>query len=375
MSVLFHYYLCGRKAAEWLIVMKRWFRSFLIIAFLCPCYLLTACSMEIPRSSIESTSEQTTESAAEQGDAVDSLEIPSSLDITQTPSHFEPETSGEIDFRYIYRGFTAVPLNNREMFEKFMEFGEQTIATEEEWNAFMASYCPGIPYDEPWNFSEDYLVASIVLGARPTYANSNTITRLIWENGRFMPEFENDPANYVYALNSGEYTHFYVEVIAISRENHVDEGEENQGTAPEKAEIKPIEGDFRTVYRGFTMVPLDDRDTFEDFSEFGTKIISTEEDWNAFMASFCPGMPYYEPWDFSKECIIASVMLGARPTYAGSSRIVGIDQENGFPVFEDDLTNRIYALNTENHTHFYVEIIAIARTELPDNTDTWTYHS
>ena len=36
----------------------------------------------------------------------------SSLDVTQTPSRFEPETSGKNDFRYIYRGFTAVPLND-----------------------------------------------------------------------------------------------------------------------------------------------------------------------------------------------------------------------------------------------------------------------
>lgn len=231
----------------------------------------------------------------------------------------------------------------------------------------MASYCPGIPYDEPWNFSDDYLLASVRLGARPTYANSNTITRLTWENGMFMPEFENDPDNYVYALNSGEYTHFYVEVIAVSKEN--------RGTTQEKTEINPINGDFKTIYRGFSLVPLDDRDTFENFSEFGTKIISTEEAWYGFTASFCPGIPCGVSCDFSKECIIVSIMLGARPMYVGSDRVVGIDRESGFPVFEMDLTNPVYALNTGDYTHFYVEIIAIDRAELPGNTDSWTYHS
>lgn len=178
--------------------MKKGFLHFYIIAILLPCYFLAGCSMTAQDSNIKSTGEQTTEYTSEQTDEVDSSEI-SFLDVTQTPSRFEPETSGEIDFRYIYRGFTAVPLNDSEMLERFMEFGEQTIATEEEWSAFMASYCPGIPYDEPWDFSEDYLLAYITEGASPAYTNSNTITSLVWEDGRFKPEYENDPANFVYA--------------------------------------------------------------------------------------------------------------------------------------------------------------------------------
>lgn len=174
--------------------LKRWFRNSLMIAVLFPCYLLTACSTETPRPSIEAASEQTVQYTEAQADTVATSEMPSSSEVTQPPLPFEPEASGEVDFRYIYRGFTAVSLNDREMFEKFMGFGTQIIATEEEWDAFMASYCPGY---EPWDFSEDYLLASIVLGAKPTYASSNTTTRLFWKNGRLVPEFENNPANYV----------------------------------------------------------------------------------------------------------------------------------------------------------------------------------
>ena len=227
--------------------MKKGFLHFYIIAILLPCYFLAGCSMTAQDSNIKSTGEQTTEYTSEQTDEVDSSEI-SFLDVTQTPSRFEPETSGEIDFRYIYRGFTAVPLNDSEMLERFMEFGEQTIATEEEWSAFMASYCPGIPYDEPWDFSEDYLLAYITEGASPAYTNSNTITSLVWEDGRFKPEYENDPANFVYALNSEEYTHFYVEVIALSRDIYASEGEKYQSVSPEKTATEAV---FKTVFRGF----------------------------------------------------------------------------------------------------------------------------
>lgn len=353
--------------------MKRWFRNSWMIALLLTCYLLTACSTETPRPSIEGASEQTTQYTEAKAAMAETSEIPSSSEATQPPLLFDPEWSGEVDFRYIYRGFTAVPLNDSKMFEKFMGFGTQIIATEEEWDAFMASYCPGIPYYEPWDFSEDYLCASVVSGASPTYASSNTTIRLFWENGRLLPEFENNPANYVFAMNTAEYTHFYVEVMAVSKAARADDGAENQDTSPEETQIKPAAGDIRTIFRGFSMVSLDDRDAFEDFSAFGTKRILTEEDWDAFTDAFCAGMPSDEQLDFSKDGVIASIMLGAKPTYACSSEIVGIEQETGFVVSECDLTKCIYALNFENYTHFYLEVIAMDKEKLPENVDIWTF--
>lgn len=136
------------------------------------------------------------------------------------------ENVANIDFRYIYRGFSPVPLDDGPQMEDFMGFGTKVIVNENDWNAFMASYCPGIPYYDPWDFSQECLIASIVSGARPAYANSNTITKLSWENGYFVFEYKNDPNHYLYALNSNEVTHFYVEVIAI-----------NKGTLPEGAEV------------------------------------------------------------------------------------------------------------------------------------------
>lgn len=354
------------------IVMRKWFQSFVIIAFLFPCYLLASCSVERNRSDIETSMERITD----QGNSADSSEAPSPSDAAQAPTHFGLEISGEIDFRYFYRGFTAVSLNDRGKIEKFMEFGEQTIASEEEWDAFMASYCPGIPYEEPPNFSDDYLIASITFCARPTYADSNTITRLILENGQFISEYENDPANYVYALNSGEYTHFYIEVVSISREIHANEEKGKQGTAPEREAPGSIGVNFRPIYRGFTTALLGDRETIENFSAFGTKIISAEEDWNAFMASFCPGIPYYESWDFSQECLVASIIQGSRPAYSCADAITGLAYREGYFDFEynNDPASCIYALNDDKITHFYVEVIAVSRKDIPADFGGLVYH-
>lgn len=129
------------------------------------------------------------------------------------------ENVANIDFRYIYRGFSPVPLDSGKQMEDYMGFGTKVILNENDWNAFMASYCSGIPYYDTWDFSQEYLIASIVSGAKPTYTNSNTITKLSWENGYFALAYENNPEHYLYALNSDEVMHFYVEIIAISKED------------------------------------------------------------------------------------------------------------------------------------------------------------
>ena len=346
------------------IVMKKGFCYIIIITILLSC---CGCSSKTQYSSIEFPTEQTTQFAPEERDASDFPEIPSS-DATQAASHFTPEISEELDFRCIYRGFTPVPLNDSEMLDRFMNFGEQTIETEEEWSAFMASFCPGIPYDEPWDFSEDVLIAYITGNTSLACTTENTITRLVWENGNFVAEYENDPADSVYALNSEAYTHFYVEVIALSRDSHASAGENKQSVAPAKAASDP---NLKTVFRGFTTVSLDDADAFERFSGFGNKVISTQDSWNAFLSAFCPGIPCGEPVDFTSDSILVTMMLGARPTYAGTSRIVGIDQENGFLIWDDNLKDRVYALNTENLTHFYIEVIAVPSERVPDAISAW----
>lgn len=149
--------------------------------------------------------------------------------------------------------------------------------------------------------------------------------------------------------------------------------------APEDPAVPRRRGDpidFRSLYRGFSAVSLDDMEKMEAFSGFGTKLILNEEDWSAFMGSYCPGIPYDDTWDFSKECLIASVIQGARPTYASSSTLTGFTWEEGHIVLEhdNDPANSIYALNGDDHTHFYVEVIIVSRADLPEDIQDYVYH-
>ena len=113
-----------------------------------------------------------------------------------------PQNQGDsIDFRYLYRGFSTISLDDMAAFEAFSGFGTKLILNEEDWSTFMDSYCPGIPYYDTCDFSKECLIASVIQGARPTYANSNTITRLSWGEDHFVFEYDNNPANYIYALN------------------------------------------------------------------------------------------------------------------------------------------------------------------------------
>ena len=332
------------------------FRSLWTLVLLCLCCFLTACARE-------TISEQITESTAVQEEKAESAEIPT----TTEPTCCVPEMLGRIGFRYIYRGFTGVPLDNREEIEKFRNFGVQMIAAEDEWHAFMDTYCPGIPYNEPWDFQEDYLLASVTASEDPAFAVADAVTGLTWENGSFDREYEKDPDHYVYALNTGEYTHFYVEVIAISKEG--------RDATPERTEPQSIGNNFETLYRGFTLVSLEDRDTFDKFMQFGTQIIGTAEDFAAFLDFYCPGNPCDMSLDFSEECVIATIMLGAKPGYAMTHKSLGIDPETGYLNIELDYIDPVYALNSGEYGHYFVELIKENRSELPDNTDSWTYHS
>lgn len=332
------------------------FRSLWTLVLLCLCCLLTACARE-------TISEQTTESTAVQEETDESAEIPTATE----PTYYVPEMLGKIDFRYIYRGFTGVPLDNPEEVERFRNFGQQMIATEEEWHAFMDIYCPGIPYNESWDFQEDYLLASVTASKDPAFAVADAVTGLTWENGSFVREYEKNPDHYVYALNTGEYTHFYVEVIAISKEG--------RDVTPERTKTQPIGSNFETLYRGFTPVSLEDRDTFDKFMQFGTQIIGTAEDFAAFLDFYCPGNPGDMSLDFSEECVIATIMLGAKPSYAMTHKSLGIDPETGYLNIEMDYLDPVYALNSGEYGHYFVELIKVNRSELTDNTDAWTYHS
>lgn len=202
--------------------MKRLLYCVRIIIVLCAFYLLTGCALKSPQFVPESTSEQPMIDHSvlqEQPNYVEQSETPFLSNTSSGTLNSKSDDMMNIDFRYIYRGFSAVQFDNKAALKDFAEFGTKIITTETDWNIFMERYCPGIPYYDAWDSSKEYLIASVTMGARPTYVNSNTITSLSWCDGYFAFEYDNDPANYIYVLNNDTTTHFYLEVISVSRED------------------------------------------------------------------------------------------------------------------------------------------------------------
>lgn len=131
----------------------------------------------------------------------------------------EAGQSKTLNFRTLYRGFSPVSWDDREAMEAYSSFGVKVITNEDDWGTFMGTYCPGIPYEEPFDFEKEYLVVSIMQGSRPGYIGAEPLNSLGWQDGYFLPEYGSDPSRRVYALGGDSVTHFYVEVLIVSRED------------------------------------------------------------------------------------------------------------------------------------------------------------
>ena len=134
---------------------------------------------------------------------------------------------------------------------------------------------------------------------------------------------------------------------------------------------------FEYLYRGFTAVLLEDKKARASFDEVaGDRVILTEDDWQNYMANYCPGIPYYRDVDFTSECLIAITSTLAKPTYASFSPIRSISADNDtlYIEYNDDPSAYIYALNTDAVTHFCISIVIVNKNDLPNNmTDDWVY--
>ena len=130
---------------------------------------------------------------------------------------------------------------------------------------------------------------------------------------------------------------------------------------------------FDYFYRGFTAVS-DSNDTLSQI--VGERIFMTEGDWQDFMGKYCPGIPYYVQVDFTKECLVAEIMNGAKPIYAASYDIKKIavttdklDIQGNF-----DISTGVYALNSDGHINYFFNIVKINKKDLPvDLNDIYIY--
>ena len=127
---------------------------------------------------------------------------------------------GGVDFRILYRGFTAIGLEDTDAYARFSSVGTCIIEDEDAWQDFMGSFCPGIWYFEEFSFGQDLLVASIRTLARPLMADLPPVEAVIFdENGYLKFQYSPDPGERVYALNTAGTTHFAITIAVISRKD------------------------------------------------------------------------------------------------------------------------------------------------------------
>lgn len=133
---------------------------------------------------------------------------------------------------------------------------------------------------------------------------------------------------------------------------------------------------FQYFFRGFIPLKENQISTYPT----GTYIIETDKEWHDFMDKYVPGIPYYTSVDYSKECLVFSAFLPAKPTYSYGSDIKAfIVNENKLePEFIEKIptgdSNGIYAQNIDDIVHCYVNIVKINKDDIPKGIEN-IYHS
>ena len=129
---------------------------------------------------------------------------------------------------------------------------------------------------------------------------------------------------------------------------------------------------FEYFYRGFT--PLTDETEKEAFySVLGINIILNEEDWYDFAQKYCPTANVLVIPDFSEEyLIIDSSMYSSRASENISINIKNIDIKNNELLItydNENISERIYAINMNGVGHWFVNVIKVNKNYLPNNMD------
>ncbi|HEX9061483.1 MAG TPA: hypothetical protein VF941_14980 [Clostridia bacterium] len=120
---------------------------------------------------------------------------------------------------------------------------------------------------------------------------------------------------------------------------------------------------FADFYRGFATVSESERDKCPS----GTFIIYSKDSWSDFMGKYLPGIPYLNPVDFDKECLIFNGFGSAKPTYCAGFDVKGLKIGNDELVCNVDGDNGVYAENISGIEHVYVNVVKANKKDIPQN--------
>lgn len=126
---------------------------------------------------------------------------------------------------------------------------------------------------------------------------------------------------------------------------------------------------FQYFFRGFVTLKENQAEAYPH----GTYIIESNGAWHDLMNKYVPGIPYYVSVDYSKECLVFSVLYAAKPIYINGADIetFKLNENKLEPVYVNNKTlgvsNGIYSLNIDGIEHCYVNIVKISRKYISKN--------
>lgn len=132
---------------------------------------------------------------------------------------------------------------------------------------------------------------------------------------------------------------------------------------------------FRVLYQGFTAVGLDDAELRSEFDALpGEGFITDEESWYAFCESFCPGIWYFEDFNFTDNCLLYAVSMGAKPSFAVGHGVESVTLgasgvQVNFAGNSGDNGSSVYALNTADTVHYFITLLILDRSQLPSELE------
>ena len=165
---------------------------------------------------------------------------------------------------------------------------------------------------------------------------------------------------------------------AVTAAAKKDAGSETKSAADRSTQTGRVNNDtatdsdsigFEYFFRGFITLEGDQAESYPH----ETCIIETDEDWHDFMDKYVPGIPYYSSMDYSKEYLVVSILFPAKPSYSIGADIktFKVTQEYLEPEYVNygasGISNGIYAENTEDITHCFVNISKVKKNDIPEN--------
>ena len=124
----------------------------------------------------------------------------------------------EIDYRYMFSGFTSVKPEDREKYESFDAVsGCGIIWTSDDWYNFMHNYCNGMPYDDFPDFTDECIIYCMTFPAKVTYTRKSPVLSVkVYDNG-FDIEYNEDTSSAYYALNRFDICNLAIDILIISK--------------------------------------------------------------------------------------------------------------------------------------------------------------